>query len=422
MADRDDNGYGSGNGDGGYGREQGQGGGGGQRSMSRSRSRSPAAGRPQQRSRSRSPAGHGAGGGRSRSRSRSPQRGGGGSVSADEDLDKKLFVGGLNWNTTKRAFEDHFSKYGTVVDSEILIDKQTGRSRGFGFLTMGTAAHVEAVMTDYNERPEDFMLDGRQLSVRRAQSREQMRTEKLTPSGESKTKRLFVGSLPDNVTKRDFEDVFAPYGEISEIDIILDRQTNAPRGFAFVEYASIESVDKVMDDIEKNNKAIDIGGKPAEVKRAAPKQSFGGGRGGGRGGFGYSDRYSGGRGGGYGGAPGPRYGGYTDRGASGGFGGGYDRGYAPRGGGGGGYDRGYGGAPPGRYEDRSYGGSSSSRGGGGGGGYSRAYDDRAAGGYDRRGPAAAPLPVSRVGYEDRGYSARGGSRDYGAPPARSSRY
>ncbi|KXN72002.1 RNP-1 like RNA-binding protein, partial [Conidiobolus coronatus NRRL 28638] len=47
----------------------------------------------------------------------------------------KLFVGNLDWNTDKDEFQSYFSKYGDIDDVHIVTDKETGRSRGFGFVT-----------------------------------------------------------------------------------------------------------------------------------------------------------------------------------------------------------------------------------------------------------------------------------------------
>lgn len=53
-------------------------------------------------------------------------------------MSKKLYVGGLPWTTDNEALQDLFSEYGEVVEAKVITDRETGRSRGFGFVTFST--------------------------------------------------------------------------------------------------------------------------------------------------------------------------------------------------------------------------------------------------------------------------------------------
>ena len=79
----------------------------------------------------------------------------------------KLFVGGLSWNTTGEDLRAAFGNFGQVDDATVLVDRGTGRSRGFGFVTFAKAEDaVEAV-----KRMNGATLDGRTLKVNNAESR-----------------------------------------------------------------------------------------------------------------------------------------------------------------------------------------------------------------------------------------------------------
>lgn len=80
----------------------------------------------------------------------------------------KLYVGNINWNTSEAALASCFGQYGSVVEAKIMMDRETGRSRGFGFVTMSTAeeAHVA------QEKLDGVALDGRPLRVNEAREQE----------------------------------------------------------------------------------------------------------------------------------------------------------------------------------------------------------------------------------------------------------
>ncbi|KAL6637579.1 hypothetical protein ACP70R_025151 [Stipagrostis hirtigluma subsp. patula] len=86
---------------------------------------------------------------------------------AAPDVEYRCFVGGLAWATDDRSLEQAFAQYGEVVDSKIINDRETGRSRGFGFVTFSS----EQSMLDAIEAMNGKELDGRSITVNQAQSR-----------------------------------------------------------------------------------------------------------------------------------------------------------------------------------------------------------------------------------------------------------
>ncbi|MDP2967437.1 MAG: RNA-binding protein [bacterium] len=81
---------------------------------------------------------------------------------------KKLYVGGLSYNTTEDTLRDTFSKAGTVESVAIIIDKMSGRSKGFGFVEMSSDEEAQKGIKMFNEKE----LDGRKIIVNEARPME----------------------------------------------------------------------------------------------------------------------------------------------------------------------------------------------------------------------------------------------------------
>jgi len=82
-------------------------------------------------------------------------------------MSKTLYVGNLPWSTTESILSDTFQTHGHVISSRIITDKETGRSRGFGFIEVDDA-DAQNIVTSMNGT--DF--DGRQIVVNEAKPRE----------------------------------------------------------------------------------------------------------------------------------------------------------------------------------------------------------------------------------------------------------
>ena len=82
---------------------------------------------------------------------------------------KKLYVGGLNYDTNESALKAAFEKAGTVESATIIMDKMTGRSRGFGFVEMATEEEAQNAISMLNGKE----LDGRTLIVNEAREMEE---------------------------------------------------------------------------------------------------------------------------------------------------------------------------------------------------------------------------------------------------------
>ncbi|XP_013856876.1 heterogeneous nuclear ribonucleoprotein A3 [Austrofundulus limnaeus] len=274
---------------------------------------------------------------------------------------RKLFIGGLSFETTEESLRAHFEQWGSLTDCVVMRDPNSKRSRGFGFVTYSSVTEVDDAMS---ARP--HKVDGRVVEPKRAVSRE----DSNKPGAHLTVKKIFVGGIKEDTEEHHLRDYFEKYGKIETIDIMEERSTGKKRGFCFVTFDDHDTVDKIVAQ-----KYHIINFHNCEVRKALSKQEMnaissnrgrsggsgnfmgrGGNFGGGGGNFSRDSGYGGGRGydddfdngprGNYGGGPG--YGGNR-----GGFGG-NDPGYGNQGGGFGGSNC-----------DGNYGGN---RGGYGGGG------------------------------------------------------
>lgn len=84
-------------------------------------------------------------------------------------MSKKLFVGGLSWDTTDSSLQAAFANFGEIVDAKVITDRETGRSRGFGFVTFAEPSAGTDAIAEMN----GTLLDGRTVQVNEAMDRSQ---------------------------------------------------------------------------------------------------------------------------------------------------------------------------------------------------------------------------------------------------------
>ena len=82
-------------------------------------------------------------------------------------MSRKLFVGGLSWNTTDEGLNEAFGRFGVVVEAKVVMDRETGRSRGFGFVTYQEATDGEVA----RQAMDGASLDGRSIRVNAAEDK-----------------------------------------------------------------------------------------------------------------------------------------------------------------------------------------------------------------------------------------------------------
>lgn len=183
-------------------------------------------------------------------------------LSMSSTASKKVFVGGLSWETDETSLRDYFERYGPVSDCVIMRDRTTGHPRGFGFVTYDDQLVAERVAAEFHE------LDGRQVEAKIAVPRSECNPGARSHASRA-TKKVFVGGLPASCRESELHAHFARFGEVAECQVMYDHQTGNSRGFGFVTFVHEATVDRVVD-----LEAHSILAKHVEVKRAEPKQAL----------------------------------------------------------------------------------------------------------------------------------------------------
>ena len=86
-------------------------------------------------------------------------------------MGRKLYCGNLSYNVSNADLEELFAQFGTVESAQVIADRDTGRSKGFGFVEMASDAEAQAAIDGLNEKEHD----GRPLTVNEARPREDRR-------------------------------------------------------------------------------------------------------------------------------------------------------------------------------------------------------------------------------------------------------
>ncbi|KAJ4903776.1 hypothetical protein Rs2_17727 [Raphanus sativus] len=194
--------------------------------------------------------------------------------------DLKLFVGNLPFNVDSAQLAQLFESAGNVEMVEVIYDKVTGRSRGFGFVTMSSASEVETAEQQFN----GYELDGRQLRVN-AGPPPPKREDSFSRgprssfggggggSGAGSGNRVYVGNLSWGVDDMALESLFGEQGKVVEARVIYDRDSGRSKGFGFVTYNSAQEVQNAIRTLD----GADLDGRQIRVSEAEarpPRRQF----------------------------------------------------------------------------------------------------------------------------------------------------
>ncbi|XP_058093683.1 28 kDa ribonucleoprotein, chloroplastic-like isoform X1 [Magnolia sinica] len=159
----------------------------------------------------------------------------------------KLFVGNLPYDVESADLAELFEKAGIVESAEVIYNRETDQSRGFGFVVMSTIEEAEKAVEMFNR----YDVNGRLLTVNKAAPKGS-RVER-SPRVFEPTFRIYVGNLPWQVDDARLEQVFSEHGKVVEARVVYDRETGRSRGFGFVTMSSQTELDDAIAALDGQN-------------------------------------------------------------------------------------------------------------------------------------------------------------------------
>ncbi|PHJ23031.1 rna recognition motif-containing protein [Cystoisospora suis] len=186
----------------------------------------------------------------------SPGRRGGDARSKSLE-ENKVFIGNLSQRTTTESLTAYMTRFGLVDDAVVMIDKATGASRGFGFVTFAEGSAVSACV-----RADQHIIDGQDVDIRRAVPRGQ---PVMKAAEEEMQNKVFIGGVPDSVTEDRLASFFSErFGAVKKVSLMHDKHTGRSRGFGFVTFQYAHSAQHAVG-------RHDIDGHMIEAKKAEPR-------------------------------------------------------------------------------------------------------------------------------------------------------
>ncbi|KAJ7487770.1 hypothetical protein FB451DRAFT_1528322 [Mycena latifolia] len=210
----------------------------------------------------------------------------------------KLYIGNLSFQVTDESLHNAFSQFGQITDSIVMKDRETGRSRGFGFVTYSSEQEANAAIENMNEQE----LEGRRVRVNMANAK---------PSGggggyggggggygggggggyggggggyggggggyggydnnQVTMSKLYVGNLSWNTTDEKLRDAFAVYGQVTDSICMKDRDSGRSRGFGFVTFSTdgeAQTAIEKMNETELDGRRIRVNANAVEEAEA----------------------------------------------------------------------------------------------------------------------------------------------------------
>ncbi|CAI0547488.1 unnamed protein product [Linum tenue] len=195
------------------------------------------------------------------------EQGDGDGIEAQEPPeDAKVFVGNLPYDVDSEKLAMLFEQAGTVEIAEVIYNRETDSSRGFGFVTMSTVEEADKAVDMFSS----YDMGGRLLTVNKAAPRGS-RPERAPRVFEPGC-RVYVGNLPWSVDDARLEQVFSEHGKVTSARVVYDRDSGRSRGFGFVTMADETEMNDAIAALD--GQSLDGRAIRVNVAEERPRRSF----------------------------------------------------------------------------------------------------------------------------------------------------
>ncbi|KAL3506232.1 hypothetical protein ACH5RR_031614 [Cinchona calisaya] len=178
---------------------------------------------------------------------------------AQSSVNTKLYFGNLPYNVDSAQLAGIIQDYASPELIEVLYDRESGRSRGFAFVTMSTIEECNAVIEN---------LDGREYGGRILRVNFSDKPKPKNPLYPETEHKLFVGNLAWSVTSENLTEAFQEYGNVVGARVLYDGDTGRSRGYGFVSYETRAELETALNSLN----GVELGGRPMRVSLAEGKK------------------------------------------------------------------------------------------------------------------------------------------------------
>ncbi|TPR08588.1 hypothetical protein CAN33_004935 [Aspergillus niger] len=179
-----------------------------------------------------------------------------------------LFVGNLSWNVDEAWLQSEFESFGELSGVRIMTERDTGRSRGFGYVEYTNAVDAAKAF----EAKKGAEIDGRVINLDYAtgrpankdqqggfKDRANARARSFGDQASPESDTLFVGNLPFDANEDSVGELFGEKGSILGIRLPTDPDSGRPKGFGYVQYSSVDEARAAFNELQ----GADLLGRPA---------------------------------------------------------------------------------------------------------------------------------------------------------------